>query len=118
MTESDLKLPFYAWECITLMHKDRDIDLVIKDEAMLKVLMLFLIVKLNTINGVRDTFQELKRTKGIKRSDSIAKYTRHIYKSFMIMKVRMKISFEACYQRKTIQEMMLMAILKTYHERN
>ena len=34
------------------------------------------------------------------------------------MKLRMKISFEACRQKKTIQELWLFAILKTYHERN
>lgn len=40
-----------------------------------------------------------------------------IYHQFFIMKVRMKISFEACYQCRTINELFHMAILKTYHDR-
>ena len=35
-----------------------------------------------------------------------------------MMKVRMKISFEACRANKTLIEFFLTSILKTYHERN
>ena len=45
-------LPFYAWECITLQLKHRDIDLVIKSEEEMRCFLIFLIVKLNTHNGM------------------------------------------------------------------
>lgn len=41
-----------------------------------------------------------------------------IYKNFFIMKVRMKISYEACHQCRTIQELFFLSILKAYSERN
>jgi len=45
------ELPFYAWECITLLHKNRDIDLVIRNESQMQIFLLYLIKKLNTHNG-------------------------------------------------------------------
>lgn len=34
MNKKDLeKIPFYSWNCLTLCFKDRDIDLIIKNEA-------------------------------------------------------------------------------------
>lgn len=42
----------------------------------------------------------------------------NIYVNFLIMKIRMKISYEACRTNKTIQELFLSAILETYKERN
>jgi hypothetical protein len=33
------KLPFYSWECLTLTLKDRDINLVIRDEASMDRLL-------------------------------------------------------------------------------
>ena len=37
MTHRELnRIPFYCWQCITLELKDRDIDLVIKDEWDMK----------------------------------------------------------------------------------
>ena len=41
-----------------------------------------------------------------------------IMKTYSMMKVRMKLSFEASKQRQTIQELVLNAILKTYKERD
>ena len=40
-----------------------------------------------------------------------------IYFSFSMMRFRMKISFEACKQHKTIKEFILQAILRAYQER-
>jgi hypothetical protein len=41
-----------------------------------------------------------------------------IYSAYSIMKVRMKISFEAARSNQTIQELFLNTILNTYKERN
>lgn len=34
-----------------------------------------------------------------------------------MIKIRMKISFEACYQCRTVPELIMMSLLKTYHDR-
>ena len=41
-----------------------------------------------------------------------------IYKGYMLMKVRMKISYEAAKGARTIQEHFLWSIMKSYEERN
>ena len=40
-----------------------------------------------------------------------------IYIGYLIMKIRMKISYHACLNNNTIQEHILKAIIKTYEER-
>jgi hypothetical protein len=40
MNKADLdSLPFYSWQCITLKLDNRDIDLVIKDEKDMEMLL-------------------------------------------------------------------------------
>lgn len=53
MTIKDVeeKSPFFAWECLTLFTKRREINLVIKDEDHMKFLTLFLIRQLQTVDG-------------------------------------------------------------------
>ena len=60
----------------------------------------------------------MKQQRFIDQSTKISELSPHIFRSFGLMRLRMKISFEACRQKKTIQELFLYAILKTYHERN
>jgi len=50
-------MPFYAWDCISLQLEDRDIGLVLKDEGNMKIFIMFLIIKLNTYNGIRNSIQ-------------------------------------------------------------
>jgi len=45
------KVPFYSWECLTIYLKDRSIDLVIRNEEDMKILLRFLVFVLKTING-------------------------------------------------------------------
>ena len=48
--------PFFAWDCITLIVKDRPhIFLVIKNERVMKKFITLLIIKLDTIDGNRGT---------------------------------------------------------------
>ena len=49
------KLPFHCWNCITLVTKHRDIDLVIKDEEEMLTLLKFLIYSLKTVDGIANT---------------------------------------------------------------
>lgn len=46
-------LPFYSWQCITIMTEARDLNLVIKNETDMKFLLEFLIVSLQTVDGQR-----------------------------------------------------------------
>ena len=43
--------PFFAWQCLTLEMENRNIDLVIKDDNDMKVLIRYLVQALNTIDG-------------------------------------------------------------------
>lgn len=45
------EVPFFSWECITLKLKDRDVDLVIRDDQQMNKLLKFLIHKLRTVDG-------------------------------------------------------------------
>lgn len=49
------KSPFYAWNCLTLHRRSHqgDIYLVIKNDEAMKKLLLFLIHKLETVDGNR-----------------------------------------------------------------
>ena len=112
-----LNLPFHAWECITLLTKRRAIDLVIPDEDEMRAFVEFLIIRLNTFNGVQNSINILKNKKIIERHTTVKEMLPHIYKSYFWMRIRMKISFEACRVNRTIQEHMLITILKTYKQR-
>ena len=49
------KLPFYAWECLTLHTKERDVNLVINNLTDMKYILNFLIISLQTVDGKRGT---------------------------------------------------------------
>ena len=51
-------LPFYCWEYITINTVDRDVDLVIKNEADMMYLVEFLLIVLKSMDGQRDTAKE------------------------------------------------------------
>ena len=53
--QDQIKLPFYAWQCLSLQLKHRTIDLVIEDDTMYNRLVEFLIISLRTVDGVRDS---------------------------------------------------------------
>ena len=51
-----MKLPFYAWDCLTLSVKNKgDIYLVIRNEEVMTKFLKFLIYSLQTIDGNRAT---------------------------------------------------------------
>ena len=91
---------------------------MIKDEDEMAVFLKFLIIRLNTFNGRTNSINLIRKfgiiSKGIKVNDILL----GIYKIFRMMKIKMKISYEACRTNKTIQELFLIAILTAYHERN
>ena len=60
LNSKPLQLPFYAWECINFQLKDRDIDLVIKSEKDMKLVLQFLIIKLKSYNGKPGSVLKIK----------------------------------------------------------
>lgn len=55
--ELQCAFPFFAWQCLTLHIKGRCVDLVIKEEQDMDLLIGFLVHALNTIDGVRNSVQ-------------------------------------------------------------
>ena len=49
------KVPFYAWECITILLDNRDIDLVIPNEQHMDNFLQLLIYSSHTLNGEKDS---------------------------------------------------------------
>jgi len=108
-------VPFYAWECITIQLRKRDVDLVIHDEIDMQILIKFLIVYLNSFDSNKNSIQILKNFKLIKKGVSALSMMNCVYLGYMIMKIRMKISFEACIRRRTVQEHFFESILSSYN---
>ena len=52
-------LPFFSWQCISLELKNRCIDLVIKDQTKMNLLLRYLIYTLRTVNGFRNSAEEI-----------------------------------------------------------
>ena len=52
------KLPFYCWECLTLQLPLGDIELVIPDENQMKIMIQFLILRLKSVDGLKNTADE------------------------------------------------------------
>lgn len=44
-------LPFYSWQCLSLKLKHREVDLVICDEQQMNLLVKYLLIKMESIDG-------------------------------------------------------------------
>ena len=49
------ELPFYAWQCITLELGERQVDLVVKDQKSMDLLVKFLVFSINTMDCRKDS---------------------------------------------------------------
>ena len=49
------KVPFYAWQCITLITNDRYVDLIIKEEKQMDLFIRFMSFALNTLDGLKNS---------------------------------------------------------------
>jgi hypothetical protein len=47
--------PFFSWQCLTLEFSTRTVDLVIRDDKQMDILIRFLIQALDTVDGRRGT---------------------------------------------------------------
>ena len=109
------KVPFYAWDCLTLKLKKRDINLVIRDQKNMERHLKFLIYSLNTIDGKKNSslmIQHLSETKDLKRlKHQLMLKTMTKYK---ILALRCKISFLAFMKKQTITELILTQIISSH----
>ena len=48
-------MPFYCWECITLEMDTKNVDLVIKNEKEMMMLITLIIQSINTRNNFKGT---------------------------------------------------------------
>lgn len=53
--EIDDLMPFYSWECLTIQFKRRDLDIVVKDEIQMEILLKFLIAETNSFDSNRNS---------------------------------------------------------------
>lgn len=52
-------LPFQSWHCITLQLSNRDVDLVIPNEKQMDLFLKFIIMRIRTIDGNKDSANKL-----------------------------------------------------------
>ena len=133
-------MPFFAWQCLTIKLKHRDIDLVFKDEQDHNNFVKFLIYNMNTIDGTVDSaipllsmlemqsmadYRKKKNLKSTEMPDYMMRNIRHFnkvkvarktYLKFLIIKLRFKISFIAFKNKMTIVELFCNSIIKTYNQ--
>lgn len=81
------KVPFYAWQCITLLTKDRYVDLVIKEEKSMDLLMRFLAFALNTIDGLKNSAE---RTLQAATLSEVMRQEKALIKSYKTATMRSK----------------------------
>lgn len=61
MNKLDVKnQPFYSWECLTIHTEDRDIDLVIRNQECMDMLLKLLIYKTNSLNGLKGSAKSVE----------------------------------------------------------
>lgn len=114
---------------------DRYIDLVIKDQNKMDILLRYLIFTFRTVNGVKNSAEEVmkhvyREESEVKKKVRFAKmdeeaqqrywdkYSGTIYRKvflkYQVMRFRSKVSFEALKKCMTIRELIVFAILKAY----
>ena len=122
-------LPFYAWQCITIITKYREIDLVIQNEEHLILFIKYLIWQLESVDGIKKSArpiidalnndcqekirlvtQCIKISPGkcfqINQMNQQQLYTK-IGTKYFILKIRLKLSYCAMIRGITIVEMFL-----------
>jgi hypothetical protein len=90
ITKAGDKYPFYSWQCLTISLKGRDIDLVIHDDEEMDKLLKYLLFRMNTFDGYKDSAACLQLTEMTRHHIML----RTLFK-FKILRARQKISFIA-----------------------
>ena len=53
--ETDNMYPFFSWQCLSIQLSTRTVDLVIKDDNQMDILIAFLVQALKTVDGTKGT---------------------------------------------------------------
>ena len=120
------QIPFYSWQCLTINGTiNQQINVIIKEQAIMDMLLKVLIWTTNSIDGIRGTAEGLKRrltedqAKKGKVDDEAKMMIDHqvMLKALFALKMlrmRHKISFKCMKQGKTLSELVLGQVLKSY----
>ena len=126
MSKKELgQLPFYSWNCITFQMANRDIDLVIKNEEEMFLLIQYLSYKMKTIDGIKNSAsiaikeimknnKDTNQTKAKQHQLLQYKLWKKTCQRYRILIIRNKISFSALQQCLSVHELFLKTILKSY----
>lgn len=112
------KVPFLAWQCLTIQLKNRNLDLVIKDEADMDRVLSILIYKMHTLDGYKNSSLPLENFIKSKKGANMEQVRHTLVKKtlfkFKVLRIRMKISYIAFTKRLTIPQLIMQAIYKTH----
>ena len=97
------------WQCISIKTKTRNVNLIIKNEQTMLNLLFVLINALDTVDGSRHSAERLY---GFEQ-DREAILQKCLMK-YKILKIRMKISYQAFLQTKSVKQLFLETILKSF----
>jgi hypothetical protein len=125
-------LPFCSWECLTITTRDEsELELVIKDQAIMDKFLLFLAWKTDSMTGLKGTALDLKQLMIKERLAKIHKaispkaeqlvrqevdhiVAHNVLLMYKVLRVRAKISFRGLRSQKSIQEMFYANTVRTY----
>ena len=106
--QDEKNVPFFAWECLTIQLKHREVNLVIRQQKDMDKLIKFLIYSIDSINGQRGSSLKLQKTL-IAQSNSYGSHSKLLkikntlmqkaFKKYIILSIRFKISFIAFIER-------------------
>ena len=113
------KMPFYSWNCLTLQLKHRDVDLVIRNESHMKMLIRFLIFRLKTIDGQKGSaipiLEEIRsRVPPMKFREAEESIYNQVCFRYTMLMIRHKISFSAFSKKMAIHELLIRTIQTSY----
>lgn len=126
------RLPFYSWECISLFTDAYVIDLVIRDQATMDKFLKLLVFHINTIDGQRDSAAKLKAQLYKEERAKFPEIINNSFEEFIwekinhrvmcrvmiayrLLRIRQKISFSCLLQAKTLSELLMYQIIRTYN---
>ena len=97
-------VPFYSWECVTIQMENKEMDLVIKDEFEMDLLLGVISYHMETYNNDRYSAREF-----VKHADYCDRtgLVLEVKRKYFIMKIRAKISCIAMENLMTIKELLL-----------
>jgi hypothetical protein len=105
-------VPFYSWQCVTIEMEHKEMDLIIKDEFEMDVLLGVITYHMNTCNNERNSAIAF-----VKKADYCERIglVREVKKKYFIMRIRAKIACIASENLMTVKELLMRQILKTYY---